>query len=135
MLDYLMGNTGKNIFQGSKLVNRAIFLLAVMVLFSTMVSAQVEFRDNNPFQFYNTITVNQGDLNVENGSINMFQNRILGLPAPQSSGEPLTLGAVGSQVVDRSGDSMEGDLDMQNNTIVSDNSSLDLSEDCIGDQC
>ena len=56
----------------------------------------------------------------------MNVNRILGLPSAQSSGEPLTLGGGSGDFVDRTGDSMTGDLDLQGNQLVGDRATLDL---------
>lgn len=93
---------------------RGLTLLALVFALSGIVSAQVNFRDDAGFNFYD-------NLNMESSAnISMNGNRILGLPSPQSSGEPVTKGDIGTDVVDRAGDTMTGDLDLQGNTLLGD---------------
>ena len=93
---------------------RGLTLLALVFALSGIVSAQVNFRDDDGFNFYD-------NLNMESSAnISMNGNRILGLPSPQSSGEPVTKGDIGTDVVDRAGDTMTGDLDLQGNTLLGD---------------
>lgn len=97
---------------------KALSLFAMLLITLTSASAQVEFRDSSGFDFYNELTLQSGDLNIENGNLTMNNNRILGLPEPNSSGEPLTYGGGSGEYVDRAGDSMTGDLDLQDNYLI-----------------
>lgn len=100
---------------------RGLALLVAVFALSSIASAQVNFRDDAGFNFYD-------NLNMESSAnISMNGNRILGLPSAQSSGEPLTLGGGSGDFVERQGDSMEGDLDMKNNLILGDRATIDFN--------
>jgi hypothetical protein len=86
----------------------------------------VEFKDSNGFDFYNDLGI-YSDLSMEDGNISMNDNRILGLPEPTSSGEPLTQGSGSGDYVDRTGDTMSGDLDLQDNFLLGNNGEIDFS--------
>ena len=53
-----------------------------------------------------------------NQTIYMDTNQIVGLPDATADSEPITLGQIGEDVVNRSGDSMNGNLDMNGNKIL-----------------
>lgn len=116
---------GKNNAHNLTFLKTTIFLI-LMIILTSLASAQVEFRDSNGFDFYNELGL-YGDLSVEDGNVSMNDNRILGLPEPTSSGEPLTLGSGSGDYVDRTGDSMTGDLDIQDNYLLGDNGAISLA--------
>lgn len=104
-----------------------IFILGAFCLFlAGFTASQVDFKDSNGFDFYNELGL-YSDLSVEDGNISMNNNRILGLPEPTSSGEPLTQGSGSGDYVDRTGDSMSGDLDLQDNFLLGNNGEIDFS--------
>jgi hypothetical protein len=119
-------NPGKNNAHNLKFLKTSIFLISMTLILTSLASAQVEFRDSNGFDFYNELGL-YSDLSVEDGNISMNNNRILGLPEPTSSGEPLTQGSGSGDYVDRTGDSMSGDLDLQDNFLLGDNGEIDFS--------
>jgi hypothetical protein len=115
----------KNHAHNLTFLKTGIFLILMTLLLTSFASAQVEFRDSNGFDFYNDLGI-YSDLSVEDGNISMNNNRILGLPEPTSSGEPLTQGSGSGDYVDRTGDSMSGDLDIQDNWLLGDSGELNL---------
>jgi len=82
---------------------RVIAAVTIALLLITTAAAEIEFRDDEDVQYHTGIDMNQ--------------NPLIGLPDPEADSEPVPFGFLSQQYVAREGDSMEGNLEMQGNTI------------------
>lgn len=94
--------------------NKTLAITFTAFLLAGFASANLEFRDPNPANFYTGVDMNE--------------NNLTGLPNPSMDSEALNLGYADSLYLQRNGDSLEGDLDMDGNYI------LNLPSPITGDQ-
>ncbi|MFB6265483.1 MAG: hypothetical protein ABEI07_00180, partial [Candidatus Nanohaloarchaea archaeon] len=101
---------------------RHVLLLAALLLLIP-ASTAIDFNSSKSLQYWSSNQLNLevgtgGTVTVPRGPIQMQGNNITGLNAPQSTGQPVNLGYAQGRWVERAGDTMTGNLDLQGNDLL-----------------